>query len=535
MSYKIILFFLILIISTSLPIWTVDYFINQDGIAHAYNSYLMLELIKGNPLITDFFAFNSISIPNSSGHWLMVFLLNFFSPYTVTKLMQILTFAGIVAAAGWLRWQTNGRDGLITSLLLGAVVAFNWLWFMGFYNFMIGVIGFIFTLGLYISWRDDLNATRTFILALLILLVYFSHLVSFGILAVSLIFLALFTSKENLKNTLFWTLLAFLPVIPLVILYKILSESGGGIYPYWRSLENPFSLKDWVNQIRVVDPFVIISRRRFPFSQEVSSLFAVFAPIIWILFALFCLSLPSVISRVKNYRISKEKLPFLILFAGFIFIALFAPDDFGYSHGSILRERVFICALIFFIPLFNLKKYIFLKRLAQGVLVGVLIFQTAAVWDYALRADNQVKEFLSAREHLGETRSIASVVMMDDVFHFHSSPVINLNCFIGINKDVIVWDNYEIGYYIFPVIAKNESDRRFIRKLTESNGFGLNNPAENFAEKIAKLDSALEENHYKVDTILVWGSDSRVDQVLAKWFQSEPFFENGQVRLFRHK
>jgi hypothetical protein len=535
-DYKFyLLFFLILLIVTCLPIWSVKYFVNQDGSAHLYNASLMLEILKGNSLVNEYYALNSISIPNSTGHWLMVLLLNLFSPFTVTKIMQTLTFAGFVAAVGWLRWQTVGRAGLVTSFLLGAVFAFNWLWFMGFYNFIIGVIGFIFTLGLYYRWRENMCVYRSIILAILLLIVYFSHLISFGMLAASLILLALFVPKSNLKQTLLWTFLAFLPVIPFMITYKLISESGGGIYPQWRYLNDPLSISSWISQLRGVDPFVLISRKRFPFSEAISSFFSIFSPIIWLLFAFILLSLPFLKSLLKKIIFPKEKLPFLILFVSFVFIALFSPDDFGYSHGSILRERIFICALVFFVPLFNLENNLFLKRSTQLCLLVVIIFQTLVVWDYAIRTNRDAEEFLSVRQRIPETGSIASVVIMPDVMHFHSSPMLNLNMLVGINKNVIVWDNYEIGYYIFPIVAKTEDQRQFVRKLADSNGFGLNNPAENFAEKLGKLDSTLEANHDKIETMLVWGNEPRIEAVLSRWFEPRPFFENGQVRLFRHK
>lgn len=449
--------------------------------------------------------------------------------------MQTLTFAGLVATIGWLRLQTAGRSGLATSLLFGAVFAFNWLWFMGFYNFTIGVIAFIFTLGLFYRWREDMTLFRSLILAVLVLITYFSHLISFGMLAAGIALLAVSVPKYKLKQTLLWTFLAFLPVIPLLIIYKSISVSGGGVYPYWRNLENPLSISSWISQLRGVDPFVIISRKRFPFSDTVSGVFAVFSPIIWLFFAFCLLFINYIRSSLLKSGFRREHLPFLILFIAFLFIALFSPDDFGYSHGSILRERIFICALVFFIPLYRVENSQIIKRLAQACLIFVIIFQTLVVWDYAVRTDAEAREFLSAREQIPDAAAIASVVVLEDVFHFHSSPMLNLNLLNGINRNNFVWDNYEIGYYIFPIIAKSEPERQFIHSLTASNGFAMNNPQENFDEKLAKLDSTLEANHGKIDIMLVWGNDGRISGVLNKWFETQPYFENGRVRLFRHK
>src|SRR5215203_4546662 len=216
-------FFLLLIIFCCAPVWSVEYFINQDGSAHLYSSYIMLELLKGNPNIGEVFVFNSISIPNSSGHWLMVLLLNFFSPFVVTKIIVTLTFAGFVASAGWLRLKTVGVEGVKTSLLIGAVVGFNWLWLCGFYNFLIGASCFVFTVGLFFGWREKMNFWRAIILSLLFLLAYFSHIISFAILAGSIFLLLFSAEKQNIKRNLVCFFAALLPVLPLVLIYKSIS------------------------------------------------------------------------------------------------------------------------------------------------------------------------------------------------------------------------------------------------------------------------------------------------------------------------
>ena len=166
LKLQIIIFFLILIAIACSPVWSVEYFVNQDGSGHLYSSHLMLEILKGNQAVSELFIFNSVSVPNSSGHWLQVLLLVLFQPFVVTKIIVTFTFAGFVASVGWLRWKTVGIDGLKTSLLFGAAIGFNWLWFLGFYNFIIGVCGLSLTIGIFYSWRDDLNWRRSMILSI---------------------------------------------------------------------------------------------------------------------------------------------------------------------------------------------------------------------------------------------------------------------------------------------------------------------------------------------------------------------------------
>ena len=528
-------FFLLLIVFCCAPVWAVEYFINQDGSAHLYSSYLMLELLKGNVLLGENFAFNSIAIPNSSGHWLMVLLLNVFSPFAVTKIIVTLTFAGFVASVGWLRLKTVGVEGLKTSFLIGAAVGFNWLWLCGFYNFLIGVCCFVFSVGLFFSWREKMNVWRTVILSLLFLLAYFSHIISFTILTGSIFLLIFSASKENIKRNLLCFFAALAPVLPLIIIYKSLSASGGGFFPVWRNLENPFSPLSWLLQMRTADPFIITSRKSFPFVAEYSKYLAVFTPFLWILAALLSL-LTATFKQTENFSFrSKTNLIFAFLLISLVGAAMFAPDDFGLTNGSILRERLLICGLLFVIPLFRAAESRRLKRFAQTSLLLVVAFQTLALWEYSLQTNRQAKEFLAAQTAILPDDRLASIILVEDTSRFNSYPLAMLNNYFGMGKNRIVWDNYEIGHYLFPVVAKNAADKQFVFDLTRHNAFVLNDASQNFEERLSKLDACLAENHQKIKTLTVLGKDARIEEILSKWFEPAPVFENNRARVFRHK
>jgi hypothetical protein len=528
-------FYLLLIVFCSSPIWAVEYFINQDGSAHLYSAFLMLELIKGNPAFGEIYAFNSISVPNSSGHWLMAFLLPFFSPFIITKIIVTLTFAGLVATVGWLRLKTVGTEGLKTSLLFGAAIGFNWLWFVGFYNFLIGVGCFVFTLGLFFNWRDKMNLPRAVALALLFLLAYLSHIVSFAILAGSVLVLCFSASRENIKRDLLWLSAALLPVIPLILIYKSVSASGGGFFPVWRNLENPLSIANWLAQIRTADPFIIMSRKSFPFLTDNSSFFAVLSPILWILGALAALAAGTFLENKGSNKFSKNTLVFVFLFVACTLTAIFAPDDFGLNNGSILRERLFLCGLIFFIPVFRVNNCPKLKRLAQICLFFVVVFQTAAVWEYARQTDRKAREFFAVQNKISADERIASVIVFDDDVRFHSIPMTMINNYTGIGTNRTVWDNYEIGHYLFPVVAKNEADKKFVFNLTRYNSFSTNHPNDIFEDRLANFEKCLFENHQKINILLVWDKEPRVDAILNRWFAEDVLDTGGRVRIFRHR
>ncbi|MEO6588041.1 MAG: hypothetical protein ABIP06_01825, partial [Pyrinomonadaceae bacterium] len=503
-NIRVILFYLLLVSFACLPILSVENFVNQDGSPHLYNSYIILEILRGNPSFTQIYALNPAPLPNLTGHWLIAFFLLFLSPLLITKLTMILTFAGFVAAVGWLRWQIAGKDGLLTALLFGTVLAFNWMWLLGFYNFIIGVIGFIFTLGLYWRWREILNLPRSIILSILIILIFFSHLISFLVLAGSLFVLSAFVSKAGRKQAIGWTTLMMLPVLPFIVGYKLLTaDAGGATFPVWRYLSDPFSMSSWIMQLQTADPFQILSRKVFPFISANSGFFALFTPTLWISAAVMLLLIAAWFGVSRKEIFSRQSLPFMLLGFSSLLFWIFAPDDFGKSHGSFLRERILLCGLIFFVPLFKTENSKILRHSAHFLLAFVIIFQTAVLWEYSLNADRLAKEYLSGKDRIADTDLLGTIDLIENGCRYKLNPLSNMAALYGVGKNTRIWDNYEIGYYQFPVIAKSPSDRQFVFDFRQASTFELCDVNENTAEKIAALNSLLDLHHDKISVMLV--------------------------------
>ena len=531
------LFYIGLVVVCTSPVWGVTYFVNQDGSGHIHTASLMGQLLAGNEATAEIYKFNSLSVPNSSGHWVLLFLLQFFSAFIVTKIFVTLSFALFVAGTGWLRVQIGGPGGVKTSLMIGAAMGFNWLWLVGFYNFTIGVIGLMFVLGYFYRRRERLGVADTILLSLLLTLIYLSHIVTFLVLAGSIFVIVLFTPGVRKARTIVLACIALLPVLPLALRFRSLSE-GGGFSPVWRSLDNGYSMTGWLHQIRVVDPFIIISRKTLPFVAETWTGFAIFTPTLWLIIALLCLAAASFVYYRKHPDSLKPLSAFLVLVVGALLLALFGPDDFNLTNGGVLRERFFICGLLFCVPLFRAENSVWLKRIAQLCLSFIVVFQTLAVWEYALSSDKQAKVFLSANELLRKSPASATITIKDGSPRFHADPIPQINCYNGINGNNIVWDNYEFGHYLFPLITKNSGDRQFIHELTRSQYIGVDDPDDAFGSyelKLGLINSSLESYNDRIETIALWGRDPRVEAILNKWFASEPYFENGKLRLFHHK
>ena len=535
-SVRISLLFAVLLILICSPVWSVSYFINQDGSGHVYTAFVMQRLLTGDPLFSSVFSLNSFAVPNASGHWLMAGMLTFLSPVTVTKLIITLTLGLFAASIVWLRYRTAGANDLALTTLLAFAVGFNWLWIQGNYNYILAAAASTFTLGLFYTWREKMTATRVVVLAICFVIVFISHLISFAILVGSIFVLALFTGPDRRRRAVIASLVALIPIIPFAFTYfRISGAEGDPYFPNWQSLAGGVTLGKLAKQLVWADPFVFISRKSFPFAGAQSNLFAIFSPVIWIAGAAMLMAIGTYISRKADADRLRGIAPFLLLTIGSAIFALVGPDDFGMQNGSILRERVLIAALVFFVPVFGLANAKVLRFAAGAALAFVICYQTLALWEYAFQSDSLSRSSFVAAEAIPAGSSIASVVLVKDGLRFHSFPTSQLINYIGIDRKAIVWDNYELGHYMFPVIMRRPEDRKYAFELTTSNVFYLNNPDESFDEKLLKLDRSLTDGNERIQYLVVYGNDSRIDDVVSKWYESSPLFADGELKVLRHK
>jgi hypothetical protein len=114
-------------------------------------------------------------------------------------------------------------------------------------------------------------------------------------------------------------------------------------------------------------------------------------------------------------------------------------------------------------------------------------------------------------------------------------PSTQLNNYVGIEKSVIVWDNYELGHYMFPVRTREPADKRFVFEFTTSNVFYLNDPKENVETTLSKLQMSLESGHRHIEHLILFGDDPRLMPLLMRWFEPQPIFAEGRLRVLKHK
>lgn len=508
-------------------VWLLPGYGTQDGPAHVYNASLILGSLQGDPRVNAFYDVRWQPLPNWTGHLALVGLLAIMPAWAADKVMISATLTGFAISLLWLRYRVAGDRGIRTAALMCALLAMNFPWLLGFYSFLLGTaIGFV-TLGAWWGGRERLGPSRLLALGALLVLGYFSHLISLGLTLIGLLTLAVLTPGERRGRRLVLTIVALLPLLPLGLAYRTLMNHGGAISPHWMELTEWLSLDAWRKQLGWVDPLSLAGKVAAPFLDDGAVAFALVAPILLFALALTILTGATVQDKRTAYGVRQG---WAVLAAVFVVGGIVGPDSLGPKHGNYLALRVFLFGLASVVPLLELGGGHRLHRAGTGLLMLAVIVQSAFVWDFGLRTDRQVSAFLRAKPHLGTDQRVVTL-LLDLRQKFRSNPLLHVDNWLGVGTGNVIWTNYETAFYYFPVQVL--PDVPHPDPLAIENISIRDDPAV-APERARAWESLLEAHHSEIDVLVVWGDDpSGLDPITTRWFTE--IAREGKVRVLRRR
>jgi hypothetical protein len=186
-SLESILFWAILLVCVS-PVWFLSQMPTQDGPAHLYNGYLLSGWWKGSfPIDRTFFALNPAPVPNWLSTAILALLMQAVSPLLAERL---LLTSYIVLFPVAFRYASRSFDRIPRyTYFLGFALVWNHLFSMGFLNYCLSLVWYLFFIGYWARSRAQFGATQVIVSLGFSLLLYFSNGLSYY-LAVSALGLA---------------------------------------------------------------------------------------------------------------------------------------------------------------------------------------------------------------------------------------------------------------------------------------------------------------------------------------------------------
>src|ERR1700704_1494653 len=167
-----------LLILYLVPIWCFHYFPSADGPAHVANAHIMRELSRpSGAVFREYYDWNPLPQPNWSGHLVMAAFMIFTSPLVAEKILLSLYILLLPISVRFVLGliQPHARFLSILSFPLIYSVPLH----AGLYNFCCSLPVFFFTLGYWIKYRGAFSLGNAINLGLLLLILYFCHLISF--------------------------------------------------------------------------------------------------------------------------------------------------------------------------------------------------------------------------------------------------------------------------------------------------------------------------------------------------------------------
>jgi hypothetical protein len=169
-----------------------------DGPAHIYNSNLLFQMLTSEKsLLNSFYKINPELVPNWTGHFIMALFRFLFSGQITEKIFQLIYLVGLPLGFRGLLNKTKPNH-LLSYLIFP--FTHNFPFYSGFYNFSIAIVLMFLSISFWIEHQNRFSFKSVVVLFFLMTLVYFSHLLIFGILCLIIgimIIISFVTSSIN--------------------------------------------------------------------------------------------------------------------------------------------------------------------------------------------------------------------------------------------------------------------------------------------------------------------------------------------------
>ena len=431
----------LLIVLHILPLWIFKYFPTQDGPAHVYNSYVLSVFHdEESSLLREYYNLNLTLFPNWLAHICMSLLMKIFPPLIAEKILLSAIIGLLPLSLFYFLGAVHKGKNLYGFLRF--LFSDHYLLHMGFYSFSLSLPLFFFALGYFMKHKEELSVDKIAILNLLCILIYFSHILSFLLLLLSLTLLTITSFYRRPKRVL--TLLVSMPPLYFImanyLLSNVVADNGDsdprwGRFGDWKAWDYLLSTK---SLMFFTDAHLIPTR--------------IMAIMLGLLFAV------TLYKRIHQKRILSQDNQFLLLFG--VFAVLYFIMPWGIATGGWINDRVnlFIFPMLLAFLCEDYHKYI--KRGIVVVMIILAITRLSISCRYYYPLDKSMKEYTSGVE-LIEKNKVVLRIASDASPNVQDSPpfthvefvepfahAINYYC---VDNGSISLSNYECKFNYFPL------------------------------------------------------------------------------------
>jgi hypothetical protein len=399
------------------PIWAVHYLPTADGPAHLYNAWVVRELASGRgALLSRYFAIQWAPIPNWTDHAVLALLMTVIPPLAAEKVLVSAIVLVFLAGA----WIYAGDEARVFAFLAFPLV-FHQLLIAGFYNFSLSLGLYLMIVGIWWQRRHDPDLRTVSVIALLLVLCYFTHPMSTALAIASIGFLWLTTSRRPLQ------LLAFLPVAPLIVWYvrnQPTSMVGRAGTP-----------KDLLGRLATTQILFNFDPRQFTFGK-------VFFVVLLLL---------AIVTVVVEWRFREDD---ALLVLTLILVVAYLRSPGIAAGGLLVAERTSL--FIYLVPIAWFSPRI-PKPMRTAIVVAssiVAVLSAGFHLRHFRHYDRVIADFLVATKPMPNDVTFLPLLFERNVPGSFTSVISHAAAYAAVEKHLVDFDNYEPRSSYFPIVYR---------------------------------------------------------------------------------
>ncbi|MSR64634.1 MAG: hypothetical protein EXS18_02505 [Verrucomicrobiae bacterium] len=412
------------------PIWLYPVFPTQDGPSHLYNSVIFSDLLwSSEGFFHKVYEINWAPFPN----WTFTLLSSLMYPLLpIEQVEKVVLSIYLVSFIGAIFYLVRSFDTEKTVIgFAGFLFAYNWFLWMGFYNFCLSLPLVLVTIGFAIRHRGFVYGQRLYLLMLMFLLLYFSHLVSFALtMGVLTLMFAGFGQKRG--RALRQLLIAAAPALALFGIYYFAQPHSSATL-YWAPGEYlaatffSFKIGPWFNAWETV----------------------------WLV-AFWLVMGTWVFLTWRQFRDwGDEERSWWLVVAGTASLCIAMPNNL--LGGTSLNERLAIFVGLFMLVTLSLKRWTFPKWWLGAALAVLVVAQLLYIHLVIRDWNRQLEPFQQLGRRIAHNSKVLPLIYADNVVGFFANPLLHADAIALAESHSVSPCNYEGFTGYFPVRYKSKS------------------------------------------------------------------------------
>jgi hypothetical protein len=415
-----------------IPVWAVTAVPTTDGPSHVYNAWILQQHATGreSPLFRQSYQVDKAPLPNWTSHAVLALLMVPFAPATAEKILVSAYVVLFLLGARYLTTSTDPDPERAWLAFLAFPFVYNQTLQWGFYNFGLSLGLFLFALGFWWRRRAEPGLRLAIGLNLILLLCYFSHILStvLALFGIGVLWLATLRRAPLRRHLLHIPILAPQAVLPLWFV------STHGAEPTAGRWTTTFLLRYFARN----EVLYTFSPAQLVLGSALTALFAGLA-----------------IATVWGRRplAFQEEDGFLVIAAAVILLFFFGPE--GMSGGSLIKIRLCLYPWLLLLPWIAPRLSWPGGRPVRGALVTVLalvaVVNAAAYVHWYRQADRDVQAFLAAARPI-QPGSRVLPALFDRRASIGVQPLLGHAIDrLALEKGLLDWGSYEAQTGLFPI------------------------------------------------------------------------------------